>query len=109
MAKKRKNTNSNTTSNYDIIKFCAFWGLVIAACAALLSFVFGLLHACGIDIAWAGRVTGICNTISQVAMLVAIILPAYRYVRGKSTVYKAFFWVAVILLILGLVGINLAF
>lgn len=108
MAKKRNN-NTNRTSNFDIVKFCAFWGLVIAAIAALLSFVFALLGKCGVHIDWAGRVIGICNTISQIAMLIAIILPAYRYVCGKSTVYKAFFWAAVILLILGLIGINLAF
>ncbi len=105
MARKKK--NSNTTSNFDIVKFCAFWGLALAAIAACVSFVLGILVACGITINWAGRVVGICNTISQVAFLVAIFLPAYRYVKGKSTVFKAFFWVAVILVVLGIVGIHL--
>ncbi len=110
MAKKRKTTTTTThsNSNYEIIKFCAFWGLVIAAVASLLSFVLALLAKCGVHIDWAGRVVGVCNTISQIALLVTVILGAYRYVQGKSTVYKAFFWVGVILLVLGLIGINLA-
>ncbi len=109
MAKKTKTTTTTSGSNFDLIKFCAFWGLVIAAIAAMLSFVFALLGKCGVHLDFAGRIIGICNTISQVALLIAVVLPAYKYTRGKSTVLKAFFWVAVIFLVLGLVGINLAF
>ena len=110
MARKKKptTTNSSGTSNYDVIKFCAFWGLVIAAIAACISFVLGILNICGIQWGLLSRVVGICNTVSQIALLVAVILPAYKYARGKGTVYRAFFWVAVIFLVLGIVGINLA-
>lgn len=107
MSRKRKTNTNDAASNYDIMKFCAFWGLAIAAVAALLSFLFKILGVCGIEISWSGRVVGICNTISQIALLVSVILGAYRYVRGRNAVYKAFFWVAVILVILGLVGLNL--
>ena len=109
MSNKKKTTTTTTTSNNDIIKFCAFWGLVIAAVVALVSFVISLLAKCGVPMDWAGRVVGVLSTISQIALLIAVIIPAYKYVRGKKTVYKAFFWVAVIMLVLGLVGINLAF
>ena len=110
MAKKKKTTTTtSTTSNFDIIKFCAFWGLAIAALAACVSFVLGILKVCGVQWGLLARVVGICNTVSQIALLVAVILPAYKYVRGKNSVYKAFLWVAVIFLVLGLVGINLAF
>ncbi|MDE6586275.1 MAG: hypothetical protein K2K80_06320 [Clostridia bacterium] len=105
--KRRRNTSGNTTSNYELIKFCAFWGLAIAAIAACISFVLRILGVLDVKIGWAERVVGICNTISQIALLVTVILAAYRYVVGKKTVYKAFFWVAVILIVLGLVGINL--
>ena len=113
MAKKKTTTTTrtttHTTTNNDIIKFCGYWGLIIAAIAALLSFIFGLLHICGIDISWSGRVIGLCNTISQIALLVTVILAAYRSMRGKSVVYRAFCWVAVIFVILGLIGLNLGF
>ncbi len=108
MAKKKK-TTTTTTTNYDIVKFCAFWGLVIAAIAAILSFIFALLQKCGVVITWAGRVVGICNTVSQLALIIAAFIPAYRYSRGKSTGWKVLFWIAVVFVILGLVGINLAF
>lgn len=111
MARKKKTTTTTTrtTSDGDVIKFCAYWGLVIAAIAALLSFTFSICVKCGLGWSWLGRIIGICSTVSQIALLVAVILPAYKYMRGKKTVYRAFFWVAVILLVLGLVGINLAF
>lgn len=48
MSRKRKTTTTSTTSNYDIVKFCSYWGLIIAAVAALLTFVFSLLCKCGV-------------------------------------------------------------
>lgn len=107
--KKTTKRTTTTTSNYEIVKFCAFWGLVISAVAALLSFIFGIMKICGFDAGWLGRVIGVCNTVSQLALIVAAIIPAYRYSLGKPTVWRAFFWVAVIFIVLGLVGINLAF
>ena len=110
MARKKKTTTTTTrtTSDGDVIKFCAYWGLVIAAVAALITFVLSICAVCGLEAAWLGRVKNVCSTVSQIALLVAVIIPAYKYMRGKKTVYRAFFWVAVILLVLGLVGINLA-
>ena len=67
MANKKKTTTTTTSSNYDIVKFCAFWGLVIAAIAAVVSFILALLGKCGVEWNLLGRVVGICNTISQIA------------------------------------------
>lgn len=110
MAKKKKPAKTGTTtSNTDIVKFCAFWGLVIAAITALVSFIIALIAKLGVPMGWSGRVIGVCNTISQIALLVAVVIPAYRFVCGKRTIYKSLFWFAVIMLVLGLVGLNLAF
>lgn len=111
MAQEKKKTTKTTatTSNYEIVKFCAFWGLVISAVAAVLSFIFGIMKICGLTFGWLGRVIGVCNTVSQLALIVAALIPAYRYSLGKPVVWRAFFWVAVIFIVLGLVGINLAF
>lgn len=109
MAKKTRRTTSGSTSTWDIVKFCAYVAMVIAAVAAMLVFVFGILDKCGVHVDWAGRVTGICSMISQIALIVAVIIPAYHYMRPKGAVVRAFFWVSVIFLVLGLVGINLAF
>lgn len=109
MARRKKTTTTTTssTSNYSIVKLCAYWGLVIAAIAALLIFVFRILAICGVTISWSGRLVSVCSTVAQIALLIAVLIPAYNYSRGKNAVYKAFFWVAVILIVLGLVGINL--
>lgn len=107
MAKKKTNKSSSTTSTTDITKFCAFWGLVIAAIVAIVSFVIAVLAKCGVPMGWASTAVGVLSTISQIALLIAVIIPAYRYSRGKSTVWRAFFWVAIIFIVLGLVGINL--
>lgn len=110
MAKRTKKTRTErTTSVWDVVKFCAYVAMVIAAVAAMLSFVFGLLIKCGVRVDWAGRLTGICSMISQIALIVAVIIPAYHFMRPKNAVVRAFFWVAVIFLVLGLIGINLAF
>ena len=109
MEKKKKRTRTErTTSVWDVVKFCAYVAMVVAAVAAMLSFVFGLVAKI-VTISWAGRVTGICNTVAQIALIVAVIIPAYHFMRPKGAVVRAFFWVAVIFLVLGLVGINLAF
>ena len=109
MAKRQKRTPSSTTSTWDIVKVCAYIAMVIAAVAAMLVFVFGLLNMCGVKVTWAGRVVGICQMVAQIALIVAVVIPAYHYMRPRSAVVRAFFWVAVIFLVLGLVGINLAF
>ena len=109
MAKKtKKTTTTSTTDWWGVVKFCAYVTMVVAALAAMLSFVFGLV-ARVVDVSWAGRVTGICSMIAQVSLLVAVIIPAYKFMRTKNAVVRAFFWVAVIFLVLGLVGLNLAF
>lgn len=104
---KRRTTRS--TSIWDVVKFCAYIAMAVAAVVSILSFVFGIIRACGVDAPYAGRLIGVCNTIAQVSLIVAVVIPAYHYMRSKSTVVQAFFWVAVIFLILGLVGFNLAF
>lgn len=106
---RKKNTNhtQRTTSDYGLVKACAFWGLVIAGIAALLSFIFAILAKFGITFSALRNVINICSTISQVAIAIAAIVAGYHYTRGRSAVWRAFYWVAVILFVLGLVGVNI--
>lgn len=106
---KRIRTERSATSVWDIVKFLAYVAMVVAAVAAMLSFVFSLLIKCGVEVNWAGRVVGICNMVAQISLIVAVVIPAYHFMRPKGAVVRAFFWVAVIFLVLGLIGINLAF
>ncbi len=105
--KTTKRTTTTTSGTNDIVKICAYWGLVISAIAAILNFVFRLLCKLDINFSLLSKIAGICSTVSQIALIVGIVIPAYRYCHGKKAVYRAFFWVAIIFIILGLVGFNL--
>lgn len=110
MAKRTKRTRTErSTDVWGIVKFCAYVTMVVAAFAAMLAFVFGLVAKVVKEVPWAGRVTGICSMIAQISLIITVLIPAYHFMRTKSAVVRAFFWVAVIFLALGLIGLNLAF
>lgn len=93
----RKTTTTRTTSNRDLVKFCAFWGIVIAA---VLFVVTAILNWVGGNL---GLVQKIFDVIAKVALLVAIAIPAYGYVRGRRVGWKVTYWVALVVYVLGVV------
>ncbi len=97
MSKRRKSTSDNSEKR-DTIKFCSFWGLTIAA---LLFVVTAILNLINIDS--LGTVINVLDIIAKVALLIAVGIPAYGYVRGKSKTWKIIFWVALIIYALGVV------
>ena len=99
--KKTKTTTTRTTSsktytNNDIIKFCAFWGMAIAA---ILFVVGGIMSWAGVGLS----LVSIFNLLAQIALAVAIALPAYNYVRGKKKGWKIFYWIALVIYVFGVV------
>ncbi len=90
----------------DLAKTCAFWGIVLAGVAMFIGFVISLLALLEITIGWAGTLRGICSIVSMVALLVAVAVPAYGYVRGRGKVWKAIYWVALVLYVCGIIGIG---
>lgn len=102
MAKK---SSSSSVTNTETAKFCAFWGLVFSAAAGLVSFFFWLLVKCGVTISWSGTVISICNLLSMLGMLIGIGLAAWQYVRYKTKVWKVIYWIALVLYVLGVLGI----
>lgn len=106
MAKKKKNTNTTTTSNYPLVKTLAFYGLILAGIASLLTFIFAMLAKFGAHFDWAGKVTGACSLVAQIAIYISVWLAAWSYARGKSQTYKVLFWVFFVLSLLGLVGLG---
>lgn len=108
MAKKKKtNTTTTTTSNYPLVKTLAFWGLILAGIASLLTFIFALLGKLGAHFDWAGRVTGACSLVAQIAIYISVWLAAWSFARGKGQTYRILFWVFFVLSLLGLVGLGL--
>ncbi len=107
MAKKKTKTTSTSTSNYSLVKVCAFWGIVLAGIAGLISFILNVLGKCGVTIAWGGKVAGACNLISTIALFISAWLAAWDYVKYKSQGWKVVFWVFFVLALLGVLGIGI--
>lgn len=80
-------------NRHDWERLCAFWGIVIATA---LFVVVTVLHWVGASL---GNVETILDLVAKVALLVAIAIPGYDFVRGKRVGWKVTYWVALILYI----------
>lgn len=100
MAKKTKNTTTQTKERRDLTRFCAFWGLSIVA---VLFVVTGILNIVSHYVTINTLVINILDTVAKVALLIAVGIPAYSYVRGKGQNWKVFYWVALLIYALGVV------
>ena len=99
---------------YTWTEICAFWGMVIAG---FTHFFGGLFRAL---VNWAfsdsrvgstlNNIANIFQLLGNIALLVAIALPAYQFVKFKSKGWKVFYWIAFVLFILGVVfGVAILF
>lgn len=104
---KKKTTTTTTTSNYSLVKTCAFWGLILAGIASVLTLIFALLAKLGAHFDWAGRVTGICSLVAQIALYISAWLAAWDYAKHRSKTFRILFWVFFVLSLLGLVGFGI--
>lgn len=108
MAKKKtKTTTTTTTSNYYWVKATAFWGIIIAGIAGIITFLLKLLDLLGVSISWGNKIAGIFSLVSQIAIFISVFLAAYAHSRGKNKTWRIVFWVFVVLAVLGLFGFSL--
>ena len=88
-------------------EICAFWGMVVAAFThffgglfhALVKWVFSDSKAAGV----LTRIAGICSLLGNIALLVAIALPAYQFVKYRSKGWRIFYWISLALFVVGVV------
>lgn len=111
MAKKKKSGSEvRTSEKRDLTKFCAFWCLAIAAVLFVVTAVLNLINKLAdISSGTLSACISICDIIAKVALLIAIGIPAYGYVRGKKRGWKIFFWIALIIYALGVVFSVISF
>lgn len=106
-----KNSTKNKTvvysGHYPLVKVCAFWGVVFAGIAGLISFILEVLALCDVHIGWGAKLSGACSMIAQIALFISAWLAAYDYVRNKPKAWKTVYIVFLVLGILGLVGLGL--
>lgn len=108
----KRSTTTTTTSNYHIVKFTAFWGIIISGIAGLISMTVRLLLAPGWE--WLKKATAPLSTVANIMQLVSHLslfisafLAAYAYSRGKAKVWRVLFWVFSILAFLSILGFNI--
>ncbi len=106
MAKKRTTTSSG---NRDIVKFCSFWGMSIAALfyifSGFINFLISVIKSLDGTKA-ANTLSTVCNILTllgNIAIIIAIALPAWRYVSGKSKGWKVFYWIMLVVFAFGIV------
>lgn len=105
MSIRRKTKTTTTTTSgerRELTKICAFWGLAIASTLFIVTAVLNIINS-KFRIDGMGTAIGIFDVVAKVCLLVAIGIPAYGYVRRKSTGWKVFFWIALIIYALGVV------
>ena len=104
MAKRKTTTTVRTTERRDMVKTCAFWGLAISAVmfvvGGIITFIASNTGSVG---AILNQVSSILNLLASLALLVAIALPAYGYVRGRKRFWKVFYLIALVIYVLGVV------
>lgn len=93
MMAKRNTNRSTTVTATSIVNICAFVALSLSA---LLYVVGGILNWCGF-----GSVTSALNMIASYALLVAIAIPAWRFVRSKKQVWRIIYVVALVIYVFG--------
>ena len=95
MAKKKK---ENRTHSYDVVNLCACIALFITALLFLTRWIVNLFNFAAL-----GRVLSILDFVAQIALLVAIALPAYRHVKScayNRRVWRTCYWVALVVYVL---------
>ena len=106
MVKKTNQTKTTTTrrtviTNGSIIKTCAFWGMAVAAVLYLVSGIIALIDKfAGTSLS---QIVGIFSLLGNIAIIVAIALPAYTYVSGRNKNWRIMYWILLAVFVLGVV------
>lgn len=106
MAKKNKEQDNETKdskrsekkmSKSSFSKFCAFWGITLAALLFAANGLLQFLHSVfNVDFEGFYTTMSAIDFISKLALLFAVGVPAYGYVYNKKLVWKIIYIVAVV-------------
>lgn len=106
MAKKR---TRNTSEKRDAVRFCAFWAMAIAALfyifSGVIKFIVTVFESVSASAAAATltKLVSIGLFVGNVALIIAVALPAYQYVKGRKKSWRIFYWVTLAVFALGVV------
>lgn len=91
---------SRRYSSSDVTETCAFWAMVISGFAYLFGGIFNFI--CRVIKSLNGTHTEsvlrsiyhIATFVGNIALIIAIAIPAWRFVKYKATAWKVIFWIA---------------
>ncbi len=93
MAKKSGSDWNKITSG------CAFFAVVIAGVIFLINALVQIFNG-----SFNG---GILNTVATILLVIAVVIPGWRFTRGKKMWVKVLFWVcAIVLVVFGILSLN---
>ena len=88
---------SNGNKN-DFVRACAFWGILIAATVFVVGGILSLIDPNGL-----GTIINILDLVAKVALLVAVAIPAFDWVKYKKVGWKVTYWIALAVYVFGVV------
>ena len=90
------------SSSSDTTEICAFWAMVISGFAYLFGGIFNFIckaikslngtHTASV----LSSIYHIATFVGNIALIIAVALPAWQFVKYRSVVWKAIFWVGLI-------------
>lgn len=93
---------------HSVTEICAFWGMTVASLLyifrGLLNFLLSVITK--ISAATANllrQIASICDLLGSIALIVAVAIPAYGYVKYKSKGWRVFYWIMLAVYILGVI------
>ena len=86
---------SNGNKN-EFVRACAFWGILIAATVFVVG---GILRWVGIG----ENIFGILELVAKVALLIAVAIPAYDWIKYKKVGWQVVYWIVLVIYIFGVV------
>lgn len=93
-------------TRHDITKSCAFWGMVISGFAYLLSGILKVSNAMLARVwpqlaGFFASLVSILTFIGNIAIILAIAIPAWQVVAYRSKGWKIVYWIAFVGFALG--------
>lgn len=93
---------------YTVTELCAFWAIVISGFSYLLGGLIRLILSFLKDIApttvkMINTVIDIFTFLGNIALIIAVAIPAWHYVCGRGKGWKVVYWIALIGFALGAV------
>ena len=95
-------------TDHDVTKLCAFWGMVISGFAYLFSGLVQFIISVTKNISAStasllSRLVSLFNFLGNLAIIVAIAIPAWHFVRHKRKAWRVVYWIAFVGFALGAV------